>query len=268
MKCAYEAANGVEAHMVANLLEQHSIASRIDGEYLAGGVGELPASGLVRVMVELSDYDRARQIIREWEAKSPPDKPQTPRSRSLAPAWFLFGLVVALAAVSWLYRSRAAIEGTDFNGDGRLDETYTYDDGRISKVEGDANLDGRVDYIYWLDSDGRPQSMQLDYDFDGRFEVKQFFERNNTKRIEIDWDLDGHVDRREDYVSGVLDTVTLYAPDGYRVVKRERFSGGKLIEAEFDSDGDGVTETLYRYDRYGEISECSPRATCEFRRNP
>ena len=52
MKLLYEAANTVEAHMILNLLEQSSLSARIDGEYLQGGVGELQAIGIVRVMVD------------------------------------------------------------------------------------------------------------------------------------------------------------------------------------------------------------------------
>lgn len=101
MKCAYEAASGVDAHMVAHLLEQHRIDSRIDGEYLASGVGELPAAGLVRVMVEDRHHDRAREVIRKWEAESPAAEISVSK-QSYAPAWFALGLVVGAALMSWI----------------------------------------------------------------------------------------------------------------------------------------------------------------------
>ncbi|HYM34657.1 MAG TPA: DUF2007 domain-containing protein, partial [Steroidobacteraceae bacterium] len=104
MKCVYEAANGVEAHMVANMLEQHGIKTRIDGEYLTSGVGELPAAGLVRVMAEERDFDRARAIIRDWEKKSPPDKNARVSKRQLGPIWFLSGVIVTVLAISFLIR--------------------------------------------------------------------------------------------------------------------------------------------------------------------
>jgi hypothetical protein len=259
MKCAYEAANGVEAHMIANMLEQHSIASRIDGEYLSGAVGELPASGLVRVMVEDERYEEARQIIREWEAKSPPPSRTPVTRRTLGPVWFVAGMIVAVTAMSWMYRSRALIAGRDLNGDGKLDETYTYDNGRLAKVEGDANLDGKIDYILTYDSNNLPFASQMDLNFDGVFELKGVYERSNPKRVDIDWDGNGRVDRREDYASGVLSTVTYFGPDGESVVKRDRYRGGLLAEAEFDADGDGVLETTYQYDRYGEVIEARRR---------
>lgn len=257
MKCVYEAANGVEAHMVANMLEQHSIATRIDGEYLTSGIGELPAAGLVRVMADEADFERARAIIRDWEKRSPPDRGPSTAKRLPGPAWFLFGVVATLAAVSWLYRPRATIEGVDFNGDGRLDERYTYDGGHLVKVEIDANLDGKIDGVYHYDSQGALVAAEVDVDFDGRFETKQTFERRLLKTSDSDWDLDGHIDRHEEYINGVLNTVTLYAPDGFHVVRREYYDRGQIVRAEYDSNGDGIMDTRYRYDRYGEIVEAT-----------
>ena len=101
MKCAYEAANGVEAHMIANLFEQQHIHARIDGEHLTSGIGELPAVGLVRVMVNADDYERAREIIGEWERSSPVVE-NSPSSRSIAPVWFMLGVLVGMAIMGLL----------------------------------------------------------------------------------------------------------------------------------------------------------------------
>src|SRR5262245_44199775 len=63
MKKVYDAANGVDAHIVLHMLEQAGIAGRIDGEYLTGAIGELPPTGLVRVLVDEADAEEARAII-------------------------------------------------------------------------------------------------------------------------------------------------------------------------------------------------------------
>jgi hypothetical protein len=102
MKCAYEATHSVEGHMVANMLEQHGIDARVAGEHLSSGVGELPATGLVRVMVDAADEARALEIIREWEAMSSPASDLTISKRSFAPAWFALGLVAGAAIMSWI----------------------------------------------------------------------------------------------------------------------------------------------------------------------
>ena len=65
MRLLYEAANSVDAHMIATLLDQTGIACRIDGEFLQGGAGELQAFGVVRVMVDEEVYPQARSIIEE-----------------------------------------------------------------------------------------------------------------------------------------------------------------------------------------------------------
>lgn len=68
MPTIFQAANAVEAHLIADLLERSHIAARIEGEYLAGGIGDLPVVGLVRVVVSESDMELARAIIAQWES--------------------------------------------------------------------------------------------------------------------------------------------------------------------------------------------------------
>jgi hypothetical protein len=67
MLTIYEAANSIEAHILLGLLKTVGIHGRVDGEYLQGGIGELPVMGLVRIRVAAADAERARQVIREWE---------------------------------------------------------------------------------------------------------------------------------------------------------------------------------------------------------
>ena len=68
MKPVYEASHGVEAHMIADLLRREGISGLVHGEYLQGAIGVLPASGLVQVVVDEADYDRARRVIEHWNA--------------------------------------------------------------------------------------------------------------------------------------------------------------------------------------------------------
>jgi hypothetical protein len=254
MKCAYEAANGVEAHMVANMLEQSGIEARVDGEHLASGIGDLPAVGLVRVMVDERDHGRAREIIANWEAQSPPDTIPEPK-RSYAPAWFLVGVAFTLALTQWLNRSTASGEGHDFNDDGQLDQRFTYRNGAISAIDGDANLDGRMDYRYEYDAKGLMVSSAQDANFDGKYERRLAFERGLPRLLSEDWDMDGSVDRRDEYRNGVLQTTMLFASNGNQPVKVLRFEHGVLVTAEYDASGDGNADTFYRYDQFGEIVE-------------
>ena len=68
MMTVYHASNSIEAYLIKNLLEQQEIAAYVFGDYLQGGVGEIPAIGLVTVNVSDSDYTRAKEIVDEWDA--------------------------------------------------------------------------------------------------------------------------------------------------------------------------------------------------------
>ena len=55
-------------------------------------MGGWPATGLVRVLVDDTDQERARRIIREWEAIQPdPEEAKTGSSKGIT--GFLFGLI-------------------------------------------------------------------------------------------------------------------------------------------------------------------------------
>ncbi len=80
MQVAYEAENLIDAHLIKGLLAQEGIDAFVRGEYLSGAIGELPAVGLVAVMVADEDLAAAREVIADWrqatpdEGKSPPDE--------------------------------------------------------------------------------------------------------------------------------------------------------------------------------------------------
>ena len=68
MPIVFNANTALEAHLVAELLRRSHIEARIDGEYLAGGIGDLPVTGLVRVVVAEQDLELAKSIIAQWES--------------------------------------------------------------------------------------------------------------------------------------------------------------------------------------------------------
>lgn len=67
MKTVYRAENIIDAHLVKNALEQNGIRAFVMGEFLAGGIGELPARDLIKVQVAESDFEVADPIAREIE---------------------------------------------------------------------------------------------------------------------------------------------------------------------------------------------------------
>ena len=118
----YRAANTADAHLMRQLLENEGIPAFIQGEYLQGAIGELPANTEILVRVADENAEAARAVVDEWERAEPveiedalsdnevlpEDVPQRASSGgySLAKAAILFLFIViggALAA-SLMYR--------------------------------------------------------------------------------------------------------------------------------------------------------------------
>lgn len=73
MQAVYHAANQFNAQLVVDLLQSEGIDARIHGAYLAGAAGDLPFGGLIRVMVDDVDAERAEAIVAHWEALPVPE---------------------------------------------------------------------------------------------------------------------------------------------------------------------------------------------------
>ena len=65
MKAVFLAEHGFEAHLVRGRLEAEGIPAQVRGEWLAGALGELPATGLVTVWVGDADEGRAVALLAE-----------------------------------------------------------------------------------------------------------------------------------------------------------------------------------------------------------
>src|SRR3546814_18492537 len=70
MRVVYEAENVIDAHLVKNLLENVGIPAWVRGEFLTGGIGELPTQGLVAVAVPDSAEADARAELASWQSGS------------------------------------------------------------------------------------------------------------------------------------------------------------------------------------------------------
>ena len=66
MHVVYEAANLIDAHLVRHALENAGIPVFILGEALLGGIGELPACGLVAVCMPGCHWPEARALVEGW----------------------------------------------------------------------------------------------------------------------------------------------------------------------------------------------------------
>lgn len=68
MKIIYRAENIIDANLVKGTLALEGIPSFVSGEFLTGGIGQLPAGNLVTVMVADSDVGPARAIAQSIDA--------------------------------------------------------------------------------------------------------------------------------------------------------------------------------------------------------
>ena len=118
----YRAANIADAHLMRQLLENEGIPAFIQGEYLQGAVGDLPANTEILVHVADDNAAAARAIVDEWESAEPvamgdefPDNEALPEDMpqraagggySLAKAAILFLFIVIGGALtaSLVYR--------------------------------------------------------------------------------------------------------------------------------------------------------------------
>ena len=65
MRIVYRAQNLIDAHLVKDALESAEVPAFIAGEYLTGGVGQLPALDYVAVLVPEGSLGAAEPIVRE-----------------------------------------------------------------------------------------------------------------------------------------------------------------------------------------------------------
>ena len=247
MKTVYEPSNTLEAHMLHDLLQQEGIASRVDGAYLQGAIGELPASGLVRLVVEDDDYDRARGVIRRWEATEVSNRPPAP-ARLLAKGFsdILAGVLIGVVGAFLFFRAPVNNDGVDYNHDGVLDQVWRYSpSGTFLGTRVDRNLDGRTDYLELADKRGNVVSAEADDDFDGNFETRYRFRAGNYESGEVDTDGDTIVDLKMTYRHGVLASMEYLNPHTGLPVRVEHYRLSLLTAAEVDVDKDGRLDRRY-----------------------
>ena len=254
----YDAANSVEAHMILHLLQQSGIKGRVDGEYLQGAMGGLPATGNVRVTVMPQDADEAKKIIAEWESIRPPDAPapastKQPASSGQKAKYFLAGAVVAAVVTFQMFRYPGTSEGFDYDGDGKLDEVHYWQGGITSKIEQDRNKDGNMDLRWLYALNGVVKAREADNDFNGTFETVTQYVDGNPAVSRIDSSGDGSRDIHETYENGVLTESELFDPLTNFVIKKNQYNAfGKVVESELDTDGNGSLDLKTTYDAFGE----------------
>jgi len=67
MRVVYEPDNIIDAHLMKGALEHAGIPVYLRGEYLVGGIGELPAPGLLALCVSEDFEDEAREVLADLD---------------------------------------------------------------------------------------------------------------------------------------------------------------------------------------------------------
>jgi hypothetical protein len=150
--------------------------------------------------------------------------------------------------------------------------------GRLSRLEYDANEDGKADHVAHHEGKKLARLLEIDSDFDGLFERWEYFddqgllvkvgaarkssapdiwtfadETGQVVRIEYDEDGDGAPDRGETLVAGVVRGVDLDTDRDGKPDRWQKWEAGRLLLEELDTDADGVADRRLRYGAQGEV---------------
>lgn len=251
-KKVYDASNPIEAHMLCDLLAQQGIQAFIEGEHLQGCIGDLPAMGLVRVVVAEGQFAEAIKLVAEWEAQQTSHfdgKAQTApqpikRFGGISLFFMGFGLGLLMMYAYFFF---------PFYRDNRFDEQWTYSlKGKPIHASFDRNFDGKIDLKQSYGADGTIERGESDDDFDGVFESTTSYRENNPELTEIDTDHDGFYDQKLRYRFGVLIESEVIYPTTGLPRKHCTYQLGLLRQCELDSDLDGKMDTRIEYDALGE----------------
>lgn len=276
MRIVYQSTNVADLYVLRDLLAQADIQAHVQGEFLRGGIGELPADTPVSLAVPDAQADAARAIVLDWErslpdddaddttetaASAPPEAARRGGSFSVVVA-FLLGAACSGAIVWAIYNHPSEGLTRDFDGDGNADERVILAGDRIDRVEYDRNHDGKVDRIIHYGLNHLPDRAEFDNDFDGRLEGRERYDENEPVEWSQDRDGDGVVELRAVYVHGVVvkeETFNKHA----QITRTIEFRGSVPVSGEFDADGDGVLDTARTYDANGEIVASRPLAAAK-----
>jgi hypothetical protein len=256
MKTVYEPANSLEGHMLQDVLRQRGIEARLDGAGLQGAVGELPAIGLVRLRVEDEDYAEARAAIDEWEktpVANPIEAPPARAPRALVGA--LMGIILGCGGAYAWFRVPTNTSGYDHNGDGILDERWSYSpSGAPVSSEVDRNFDQIMDVRTRFDRRSVPESSESDDDFDGTFESRTRYRNGQAYLTTTDGGGKLSVNLRYLYRHGVLAKIEYVDTDTGAPLRVEDYVPGKLVRADVDTDRDGRLDRRYFYDDLANVT--------------
>ena len=107
----YQANSSIDAKLIQDQLGFADIPSHIMGDLLQGGVGELQPQGLVKVMVDEEDFEKAREVVERWEGEivvnTDNNSNSTIKSKTIKPR--IFAIILFLIFLfTYLYLSNSS----------------------------------------------------------------------------------------------------------------------------------------------------------------
>lgn len=100
MITVYEAHSSFDAKLIQDQLSFEGIDSHIMGDLLQGGMGELQAHGLVKLMVDEEDMEKSLTVIENWKntkvTKNEMPKSETTIQKNYKPILLMVIVIVIL----------------------------------------------------------------------------------------------------------------------------------------------------------------------------
>ncbi len=138
----------------------------------------------------------------------------------------------------------------DTNGDKKPDVLKLYASGKDTQQlvckQVDLNGDTKVDIVYHYGDDSALTFEEFDLDFDGRFDLRAFYQAGRKVREELDTNYDQRVDFTKYYEGDKLVRVERDANNDGRVDEWQYYEAGKLDRIGFDSTGSGRVDRWER----------------------
>jgi hypothetical protein len=140
---------------------------------------------------------------------------------------------------------------SDINGDKRPDVLKLFVTGaggeqRLVCKQVDMNNDSKIDIVYHYDDTGRLAFEEFDLDFDGRFDMRAFYQGGRKVREEVETNYDNRADLIKYYEADKLVRIEIDGNNDGRVDEWQYYDQGKLDRIGYDTSGSGRVDRWER----------------------
>ena len=152
-----------------------------------------------------------------------------------------------VGAIDFDDRERPVTWKRDSTGDGKLDSTYRYREGKLHTLTRDTTGDGRINIFQEFQNDS-PVERKVDRNGDGQWEEIVYFDATGRpKKSEHDTDRNGKMDNVRLYDNGELIRQEWNLKGKNNPERIVEYDKGTPVLEKKDSDGNGKFELVIRY---------------------